>query len=453
MIEILYTIGGFIVALGILIIVHEFGHYWVAQKLGIRVLRFSVGFGKPIWKRNFGKDKTELVVAAIPLGGYVKMLDETEGEVPEEELDRAFNRQSIIKRMAVVLAGPLFNFIFAVIAFWVVYMFGISGLKPVVGYVKAESPAAIAGFQKGDEIITINNKPVQTWDHRRLYIFYQALAGNVLSYKVRTKDGQLASRTIDFANMDAHRINARLISGYIGLVPNLPVPDAVVGEVMEGPAKQAGLRSEDRILSVDGTNVDNWESMAVLIRSKPGKDVKLKVWRSNEIISLTVRPKPVTINNKKIGLIHIRPMPTKLSAEYTTELKYSALQGLVASMNNTWLMSALTIRMLYKMLLLEVSARNISGPLTIAEYAGKTARFGMKQFLLFLAVISISLGVLNLLPIPILDGGHFMYYLIEAVKGSPVSEAGLRFGQIIGLTILAGLMLLAFYNDLTRIFN
>jgi regulator of sigma E protease len=445
-------IAAFIVAIGVLVVVHEFGHFSVARLLGVKVLRFSVGFGRPLWMRRVGKDRTEISVAAIPLGGYVKMLDETEGEVPAKERHRAFNRQRLWKRALIVLAGPMFNFAFAIFAYWMVFIAGIDGIKPVVARVLDGTPAQQAGFKPGDELVAIDDKAVVSWDQRRLYLFQRALDHAVVKVDVRDANGVLQTRTLDLSGFPANAVNAGLIEQGIGIspVPTLPV---TVGKVEEGPAKRAGLQVEDEIIRIDGKAVDSAESVISLIRQSPGKALRLDVKRGAVEKSFEIVPEPKIEQGKTVGYILAGLGGPSLPPSARVKVRLPIGTALAESVVDTWRMSWLTLEMLYRMLRLEVSAKSISGPLTIAQYAGASAKIGLVPFLLFLAVISISLGVLNLLPIPVLDGGHLLYYVIEAVKGGPLPERFLLAGQRIGIVLLAMLMTLALYNDITRIFH
>jgi regulator of sigma E protease len=453
MIDFLYYIVAFVVALGILIVVHEAGHYWVARRLGVKVLRFSVGFGKPLWTRRVGADRMELVVAALPLGGYVKMLDETEGEVRPEELPRAFNRQPVWKRMLVVLAGPFANFLFAILAYWAVNLVGVDGLRPVVGRVLPDSVAERAGFREGDLIASIDGRAVQSWDQRRLYLFRRALDRAVVTFEVRDREGRSQIRTLDLREFPAASVDAGLVERGIGLFPALPPPLPVIGALEAGPAQRAGLQVGDRFVEIEGKQVKTWEDVAGAVARHPGESIAVTIERDGVRQRVMLTPDAVEQGGQRIGRIYIRPRFAELPPEMTVRVRYGLLEGLAEGAASTWSTSVLTLEMLYRMLKLEVSAENISGPITIAQYAGHTAKTGLTPFVLFLAFISISLGVLNLLPIPVLDGGHLMYYSIEAVKGSPVSERALAWGQQIGVALLVALMVLAFYNDLIRLFR
>ncbi len=447
-----YSVVGFAVAIGILVAVHEFGHFWVARRLGVKVLRFSIGFGRPLWSRRAGADNTEYVIAAIPLGGYVKMLDETDGEVAEAERHRAFNRQGLAVRSAVVLAGPFFNFLFAAAAYWLVFVVGVAGIRPVVGAVEEGSLAARSGIAPGDEIVSVDGRQNTTWDEHRLYLFNKALQGAVVNLGVQRPDGTVQETALDLGQIATGQIDARLLENGLGLRGYVPPLPPVIGRTLEGsPSDRAGLRAGDRIVALDGRPVETWPEVVEWIVARPGQPVRFGIERGAERLELSIVPEPVEVGEQVVGRIGAEREPVEWPAAMQVQLSYGPAQAIWRGVESTWIMSSLTVRMLIKMVQLEVSSKNISGPLTIAQYAGHTARVGFDRFVLFLAVVSISLGILNLLPIPVLDGGHLLYYLAEAVTGRPLPDSVLMWGQQIGILLLIGLMSLAFYNDIVRL--
>jgi regulator of sigma E protease len=452
MLDVTYSIFGFIIALGILVAVHEFGHFWVARKLGIKVLKFSVGFGRAIWSRT-ASDGTVYALGAIPLGGYVKMLDESEGEVAEEDKPRAFNRQPIWKRMLVVLAGPMFNFFFAIAAYSLVFAGGMEGLTPVVGKVVEGSVAESDGFRSGDLLLSVDGRKLNTWQEQRLYLFSKALARKTVQYEVQTSDGRIINRSLNLANVPMSKIDARLVAGGIGLIGWYPTLSPVIDQVVSGkPAFAAGLKQGDLITAIDGEKISSWDDVVRLISVSPGRQLKLDISRNGYSESVFVTPETAMDGNREIGRIGISVQPVEVPADRIVMVNYGLMESLYRGTETTWMMSLLTLRMLAKMVTLEISSKNISGPITIAQYAGKSAQVGFSSFILFLAIVSVSLGVLNLLPIPVLDGGHLLYYTIEAVTRKPVSEKVMIWGQQVGILLLFLLMSLAVYNDLGRLF-
>jgi regulator of sigma E protease len=454
MISLIHTVLAFVVAISVLVVVHEFGHYWVARRMGVKVLRFSLGFGKPLWARRFGRDKTEWVIAAIPLGGYVKMLDEREAKVAKRDLTRAFNRQPISKRVAIVLAGPLFNFIFAILAYSILYMAGIDGLRPVVGQVTENSPAQLAGFHVGDELLSVDEYKIQSWEQRRLYLYEKALDRATVRITVRDKNRVTQERILDLSSLSAADVGAGLLERRIGLFPLLPEPEPVIGSLDEhGAAAQVGLKTGDRIVAVDGRPVFSWQALVAVISTHAEQVLLLQVERHGVTQEFRVTPQAVESGGQRIGRIGVGVQRPELPADMRVLIRETPFSALVEGIDTTWRMSALTLKMLAKMVMLEISTETISGPLTIAQYAGASAQLGFDRFIQFLAVVSISLGVLNLLPVPVLDGGHLLIYLIEGIQGKPLSETVLHWGQQIGFALLMALMALAFYNDFMRILH
>jgi regulator of sigma E protease len=453
--SVIHNIFFFIVAIGVLVTFHEYGHYWVARKSGVKVLRFSVGFGKPLfsWRRRTEEgDDIEYVIAAIPLGGYVKMLDEREGEVAASDRDRAFNNQSLARRVAIVAAGPGFNFILAIALYWIVFMLGATVDRPFVGKTEPGSIVAEAGFDIKDEVLRVGDTSIKSWNEFRLAILEQGLDGGTLDIVVRSADGSEHLRKLDLGDMKLLKDEGDVFNN-IGFSQWWPELKAEIGGIVEeGAAARAGLQKGDIILAVDGVKIERWIALVESIRKKPNDAMVMRVLRGDIETEITVTPDSRATEEGDQGYIGAyQHIPEEVRQELVTRIEYSPFEAIGKATIKTWDMSILTLRVLWKMVAGEASLSNISGPITIATYAGVTASIGLVSFFSFLAVISVSLGVLNLLPIPMLDGGHLLYYLIESIKGSPVSEAVELRGQQVGIAVLALLMSIAIFNDIQRL--
>ena len=452
--DILYSVIAFVVALGVLVTVHEFGHFWVARRLGVKVLTFSVGFGRALWSHRSGRDGTEYVIAMIPLGGYVKMLDESEGNVAEHERHRAFNRQPLSTRVAVVVAGPAFNFLFAIVAYWCMYMIGVDGLRPIVADTAPGSVAERAGFQPGDEMESVRGKAVKTWQSAVQAIVAASLDDGRIEVGVVDAARDRRERVIDLGMIVVDDLTRGRFFERLGLTPARPSLPAVIGQVEAGrPAERDGLRPGDRVVQAAGQEIRSWSDLVYIVRMHPGEAFDVVLDRDGARLKVRLTPdvEPAADGSRhgRIGA-GVREPDGLVDRYYVTE-RHDPWSALVEGFVKTGEVSVLTLRMMWKMVLLEVSIENLSGPVGIAEYAGASARFGLSRFLEFLGIVSVSLGILNLLPIPLLDGGHLLYYAVEFFRGRPVSETSRFVGQRVGIALLVGLMGLALYNDLARL--
>ena len=454
----LQTVLAFIVTLGILVSIHEFGHFWVARRCGVKVLRFSVGFGKSIWSRT-DRQGTEYTIAAIPLGGYVKMLDEREAPVPEQEKHRSFNEQSVLSRIAIVTAGPVANFLLAIAALWLMYMIGISTQIPQVGGVLPNSPVAVAGMQPGDEIVAVDGVDTSGWQAVNMELLSsigetrtltlsvrsgepgQVSAGNIRDYRVKVSDWLIGEEQPNPVRS-------------LGIVPFTPVIPAVIGRLVdEGAADQAGLKAGDKIIRANDEPVEDWMHWVNIIRANPVQSIDVLFERDGAEKTIQLTPGSRELDGEVSGYIGAGVQQVSWPEEMVRDISFGPVDSLIKGAETTWSLSSMTVESLWKMVSGLISVKNLSGPITIAKVAGASLESGLENFLYFLAMLSVSLGVLNLLPIPALDGGHLLFYMVELVRGKPLSEKIQEMGLKIGVTLVVGVMILAMYNDLSRLFQ
>jgi len=446
------TLFAFVGAIALLVVFHELGHYWVARRCDVKVLRFSVGFGRVIYSKRFANSATEWVISAIPLGGYVKMVDEREGEVAAEDLQYAFNRKPVLQRMAVVVAGPLANFMLAIVLYWAMFVHGVPGLKPILGVVPPGSPAAFAQLQSGDIILSVNDETIPSWQELRWRLLDLALQKGDVRIEALSDVGITKSHALDVSSLEASDLDGEFMDK-LGLHLLQPVVLPVIGKLVDGDvAQQTGLQQGDRIVHANGRVINLWSEFVEVVRAHPGQTLQLEVQRGDKMLSIVVVPQSIVESGKSIGKIGAAPQVDLARwKSLLVDVNYGPFEAMARSLRKTWETSVITLKMLGKMVLGEVSMKNLSGPITIADYAGQSAAMGVAAYLGFLALISISLGVLNLLPIPLLDGGHLLYYVAELIKGSPVSDQAWEFGQKIGIALLGTLMVFAVYNDVNRL--
>jgi regulator of sigma E protease len=446
----LHTVVWFLVAIAILVVVHELGHYLAARLAGVKVLRFSIGFGKPLWSRRAGADGTEWVISALPFGGYVKMLDAREGAVAPAEAHRSFDQASVWRRMGIVVAGPLANFLLAILLYWAVFLHGVPAIRPVLGAPPADTPAAAAGLVAGDEVARVDETAVQSFQDLRLALLRAGVAKDAVTLVL--KNGRrvtLDTRIFKTANLEHDPLAALGITRF-----DPPVPPVIGQVVADSVAARAGLKAGDRVVAVDGNAIASWQDLVRQVREAPERRLELTVLRGGATLAVRVTPQAVDEQGRRVGKIGAAPRVDEATlAALVTEVKYGPLDAALAGVKKTWEMSAFTLEMMGRMVLGQVSWKNLSGPLTIADFAGQSASLGWLSFIGFLALVSVSLGVLNLLPVPLLDGGHLLYHIAELVTGRPVPERVMELGNRIGMALLFLLMGLALYNDLQRLIS
>ena len=458
MIEILSSVWWLIVVLGVLITFHEFGHYWVARRMGVKVLRFSVGFGRPLFS-HMGRDGTEYVIAALPLGGYVRLLDSRENDVPIEDQDQAMDSKHPAQKIAILLAGPAFNLIFAVLAFWVMFMVGITQARPIIGEV--DGIAARAGVPQNSEIVAVGDESTSSWQHAHIALMTHALDRESTPITVESENGSQSQHVLELSELPDDFKEENTLSA-IGLAPWQPDLPPIVGSVTaDSPAERAGFQSDDLILNIAGVEIDQWTEIGQVVQQHghAGEPLNVTVERNGVAVDLRVRPQSEGSGSSSkrliLGVGNAAPSEATLVAWERTRrvVRYGPLEGIPQAFKETWRLTTSTLGLLGRMITGKASVRNLSGPITIAKFANDSARLGLSNFLFFMGLISLSLGILNLLPIPVLDGGHIVFYLIEWVKGSPVPEHVQVAGQYFGLIALAALMGLAFVNDILRLFS
>jgi regulator of sigma E protease len=448
----LLYLAAFLVVLGVLVVVHELGHYLAARYCGVKVLRFSVGFGKTIFQRKLGVDRTEWAIAAVPLGGFVKMLDEREGEVAPEERHRAFNQQSVGKRSLIVAAGPLANFALAILIYWAIFMHGSEELLPILGAPPVNTPAAVAGIANGERVRTIDGQAVASWDDFRWLLLQKAADQDSVELEVINEQREIALRRLLLvaAGEQGWEGDALARLGITFFRPKMP---PIIGKVSPGgPAQAAGLQVGDFVRAINDMEISSWFEFVRQVRDGEGKPLRLEISRDGQNVTVNVIPELISERGRQVGKIGVAVAETADSRrDLHAFVSYGFFEAGVKAVSETWDKSVFTLVMMGKMLTGEVSWKNISGPVTIADYAGQSARLGLDYYLKFMALVSISLGVLNLLPIPVLDGGHLLYHVIEVVRRRPLSERAMELGQQVGVAILLTLMAFAFFNDINRL--
>ena len=456
MLEILWNIASFILALGVLVTIHEYGHFWVARRCGVKVLRFSVGFGKPIWSR-MGKDGTEYVIAAIPLGGYVKMLDEREGEVTPEEKGQAFNNKPVLQRIAIVAAGPVANFLLAILVYWWMFVLGVPSLKPVLGEIDPSSIAGRAGLIQGLEIRQIDEQSVGNWQEVNLAVIRRM--GEDSKMRIEAYDDETGRSDVYQLELKGWVVDPERPDALstLGIRPWQPYFPAELGEVLpEGAAAASGLQANDKIIRIDGQEIADWQSLVRLVSASPDASKTFEIERMGQQLSIPVQIGSREQDGQKQGYLGVSsPQLPEAQRKQIESMRYRQQYGFVdgigKGLEKTWDMTVLSFELMAKIFTGDVSPRNLSGPITIAQGAGAYASYGFVFFLGFLGMISVNLGIINLLPIPVLDGGHLMYYSFELVTGQPLSEKVQEMGYRVGMLLVLSLMVFSVLNDLSRL--
>lgn len=450
MLSILWNLAAFIIALGVLITVHEFGHFWVARRCGVRVERFSIGFGKALWRRT-DKSGTEYVIAMIPLGGYVKMLDERAEPVAPELRHYAFNNKTVGQRAAIIAAGPIANFLFAIFAYWLVFIIGVPGIRPVIGEITPNSIAAQAQIQPGTELKAVDGIETPDWDAVRLQLVSKIGDEHTTLSVAQFGSNQRQDKTLDLRHWAFEPDKEDPVSS-LGMRPRGPQIEPVLSEVqVNSAASKAGLQAGDRIVKVNGQSLTQWMTFVTLVRDNPDTPLALDIERQGSSLSLTLTPDSKQVNGKAEGFAGVVPKVIPLPDEYKTVRQYGPFSAILEASDKTWQLMKLTVSMLGKLITGDVKLNNLSGPISIAQGAGMSAEFGIIYYLMFLALISVNLGIINLFPLPVLDGGHLLFLAIEKLKGGPVSERVQDFSYRIGSILLVLLMGLALFNDFSRL--
>ena len=450
--DMLYTILITLFTLAVLVAVHEYGHFWVARKCGVKVLRFSIGFGKSLgsWQDKQG---TEYSVAAIPLGGYVKMLDEREGEVPEELLEQAFNRKPVLQRIAVVAAGPAANLVLAVVAYWFLFMAGERGYAPLIGEVETGSVADVAGLEAGQEIVAIDGKETPTWQALSFALLDRIGDSGTISFAVKYPESEMVYESEAVIDRWLSEQEQPDLFGGLGIIMYTPEVPPVVESVVDGsPANVAGLLPGDRILRADEVPMEKWMDWVDYVRARPGQAIQLELERGGSLTQAQITPERITDEGgEAFGRVGVAVAIPEMPEELVRTFDRGPLEAAGAAVVRTWDLMGFTLNSIKKMIMGLISPKNLSGPITIAKVASASAKSGLESYIGFLALLSVSLGVLNLLPIPVLDGGHLLFYTVELLAGRPVPEKIQSLGYQVGLFLVLGMMMLALYNDFTRL--